>query len=407
MPLTDHPTPSTTYRAILRSPYATRLLVGTLVGRLPAGMVPVAIVLVVTAESGPLALGGLLSAVYGLASALAQPAKGRLMDRFGPVRVSGPAAVLHSAGLLLLPWTVSTGEPAVVVGTVGIAGLCTPPLESGLRLLWPRVFPDPGRRKAALALDTGTQGVIHIAGPLLVAGLVTVQDPDAAFAAAAVLGLGGSALALTTLPARAWRPAIAGGAARPGPLRGRGLGPVFTAVAGIGFTLGTMNIWASALADHHDTPLTSGLMPAAFSTGSLIGGLIFGRRTWPGSPPAQLLATAAGFCAGWLPLLTAPSAAAATVLVIVPGLFLAPVLAGAFTTTRTLAPAARLGEAYGWLILSLGAGHAAGTALAGHLTATHPLAAPALLVAGAAAAVTAAAAARRHRTPAASSPPRP
>ncbi|MFI1890229.1 MFS transporter [Streptomyces jumonjinensis] len=399
------PPPPTTYQAILRSPYAARLLIGTLVGRLPAGMVPVAIVLLVAAEGGPLALGGLLSAVYGLASALAQPVKGRFMDRWGPLRVSGPATVLNTTGLLLLPWAVSTREPAVVVSAVGLAGLCTPPLESGLRLLWPRVFPDPGQRKAALGLDTGTQGLIHITGPLLVAGLIAVQDASAAFTVAALLGLGGSALALTALPARTWQPATTVRTGRPGRLRGRGLGPLFTAVAGIGFALGAMNLWAVALADRHGAPLVSGLLPAVFSTGSLVGGLVFGHRAWPGSPSAQLLATAGGFCAGWLPLLTAPSPAVATILVTVPGLFLAPGIACAFTTTRTLAPAGRLGEAYGWLILALGAGHAAGTALAGHLAAAHPLAGPTLLIAGAATAVAVLISARRRRALAASSRP--
>lgn len=370
-------------------------------------MVPVAIVLLVTAEGGPLALGGLLSAVYGLASALAQPVKGRLMDRWGPVRVSGPAAVLNASGLLLLPSAVATGEPAVVVATVGLAGVCTPPLESGLRLMWPQIFPDPGRRRAALGLDTSTQGVIHIAGPLLVAGLFAVQGPGIAFAGAAVLGLGGSVLALTTVPARTWRPATTGRAHRSGLLRGRGLGLVFPAVAGIGFALGTLNIWAVSIADSHGMPLVSGLLPAVFSTGSLIGGLLFGRRAWPGSPPAHLLATTCGFCAGWLPLLTTPGPVAATILVAVPGLFLAPTIAAAFTTTRALAPAGRLAEAYGWLILALGTGHAAGTALAGHLAAAHPLAGPALLITGAAAAVAVLTLARRHRLPAPSSPPQP
>ncbi|MFI6289336.1 MFS transporter [Streptomyces sp. NPDC051018] len=380
-------TPPTTYRAILRSPYAARLLTGTLVGRLPAGMVPVAIVLLVTAEGGPLALGGLLSAVYGLASALAQPVKGRLMDRFGHLRVSGPATILNATGLLLLPWAVSTGRPAAVVGVVGLAGLCTPPLETGLRLMWPLVFPDPAQRRAALALDTSTQGLIHIAGPLLVAGLVAVQGPDAAFAAAAVLGPGGAALALTTTPARIRQTASTSGTTRPGRLRSRGLAPVFAAVAGIGFTLGAMNMWAVSLADRHGMPLVPGLLPSVFSTGSLAGGLIFGRRAWPGSPTTQFLATAGGFCAGLLPLLTTPSPAMATVLVAVPGLFLAPAIASAFTTTRTLAPAGRLGEAYGWLILALGTGHAAGTALAGPLTDAHPLVGPALPAAGATAAL--------------------
>ncbi|MEV8351865.1 MFS transporter [Streptomyces niveus] len=179
MTLTDSPTSSarTTYGAVLGSPYVARLLGGTLVGRLPNGMAPVAIVLLVTTDGGTLAFGGLLSALYGLASALSQPVKGRLMDRHGQTRVSGPAAILNSAALLALPATGTTGSPAVAIVIVVLGGLAAPPLEAGLRALWPSVLPDPVRRHTALALDTGTQGLLYITGPLLVAVLTAAHSP--------------------------------------------------------------------------------------------------------------------------------------------------------------------------------------------------------------------------------------
>ncbi|MCX2969459.1 MULTISPECIES: hypothetical protein [Streptomyces] len=71
------------YGGLAGSPYVARLLGGTLTGRLPNGMAPIAILLWITANGSSLAFGGLLSALYGLASALAQPVKGRLMDRYG------------------------------------------------------------------------------------------------------------------------------------------------------------------------------------------------------------------------------------------------------------------------------------------------------------------------------------
>ncbi|MGW8452498.1 MFS transporter [Streptomyces niveus] len=159
------PPARTTYSAVLGSPHVARLLGGTLIGRLPNGMAPVAIVLLVTADGGTLAFGGLLSALYGLASALSQPVKGRLMDQHGQTRVSGPAAVLNSAALLALPAIHSTGSATLSATIVVLGGLAAPPLEAGLRALWPSVLPDPVRRHTALALDTGTQGLLYITGP--------------------------------------------------------------------------------------------------------------------------------------------------------------------------------------------------------------------------------------------------
>lgn len=383
---------------MLGSPYVARLLGGTLVGRLPNGMAPVAIVLLVTVDGGTLAFGGLLSALYGLASALSQPVKGRLMDRHGQTRVSGPAAILNSAALLALPATGTHGSPAIAIVIVVLGGLAAPPLEAGLRALWPSVLPDPVRRHTALALDTGTQGLLHITGPLLVAALTTAHSPALALVVTAALGLGGTALVLTAPPSRNWQPASPVESGAPGRLFGTGPIMLFVALVGVGVGIGGVNVWAVAMAERHDTDLLSGLLPAAFSTGSFLGGLLYGHRTWPGTPTRQLLTGAGGFLLGWLPLLTLPAPAPATAAVFVPGAFLTLIVARAFTITDTLAPPTRTTEAYAWLILSIGVGQAVGTALAGRL-ADHPHALAALPATGSAFALAVLLLARPGRTP--------
>ncbi|MFC4606916.1 hypothetical protein ACFO9E_03635 [Streptomyces maoxianensis] len=144
-----------------------------------------------------------------------------------------------------------------------------------------------------------------------------------------------------------------------------------------------LNVWAVAMAEQHGRDMLSGLLPAAFSTGSFLGGLLYGRRTWPTSTTRQLLIGAAAFLAGWLPLLALPGPHAATAAVVLPGAFLTVVVACAYVTTDALTPTGRTSEAYAWLILSIGAGQAAGTALAGRL-ADHSLISAALPAAGAA-----------------------
>lgn len=107
----------------LSRPHVVRLLTATTVGRLPTVMVPVAVILLIATSSGSLATGGLLGAVYSLTAALSQPVKGRLLDRYGLVRVSGPGAVLHAAALLALPHAASTHW-------VGAAADLTPAAEA-------------------------------------------------------------------------------------------------------------------------------------------------------------------------------------------------------------------------------------------------------------------------------------
>ncbi|WP_413115446.1 hypothetical protein ACK1X7_20200 [Streptomyces sp. CY1] len=128
--------------------------------------------------------------------------------------------------------------------------------------------------------------------------------------------------------------------------------------------------------------MLSGILPAAFSTGSFLGGLIHGSCIWSGTTTRQLITDTAAFLTGWLPLLALPGPYAATAAVTVPGAFLTVVVACAYVTTDALTPADRTSEAYAWLIRSIGAGQSACTALAGRL-AEQPLASAALPTTGA------------------------
>ncbi|MGW2803124.1 MFS transporter [Streptomyces sp. NPDC001269] len=220
MPLTAPPAPAPriTYRVVLGSPYVARLLGGTLTGRLPNGMVPFAILLWATTTDGTIGFGGLLSALYGLSFALAQPVKGRLMDRHGQTAVHLLAVLLNSALLAALPVAGPYGEPATATAIVIAAGLTTPPLEARLRALWPSLLSDPRLRHTALALDAGTQGLLYIVGPLLVAALASAYGASLALAVAAALSLAGTAAVALAPPSRRCRPAPSAGA-EGGPVR--------------------------------------------------------------------------------------------------------------------------------------------------------------------------------------------
>lgn len=118
------------YAELLRTRHAARLLVGTLVGRLPNATGPIAIVLFTRAEGGSYSLAGALAAAYGLANAVGQPLLGRAVDLFGQPRVQLPAAVASALGMLWLALT-GTGSAVAAYAAVVVAGLFTPPLEGG------------------------------------------------------------------------------------------------------------------------------------------------------------------------------------------------------------------------------------------------------------------------------------
>ncbi|MFJ7275432.1 MFS transporter [Kitasatospora sp. NPDC098663] len=374
---------SSSYRAVLGAPHVARLLGGTLIGRLPTGMAPIAILLLVRAEDGPLALAGALGALYGLACALGQPLLGRLVDRHGQTRVLIAATTTASTAFLLLPCTGPVRHPVFAALTVLVAGLATPPLEAGLRALWPVLLPDAGHQRSALSLDSSTQGLVFVAGPLLASGFAAGAGATTALVATAALGLLGTGLVVTARPSRTWAPAEFTEAVHwTGPLRVPGLRVLFAALIGTGVALGAVNVLALSAAERHHAGWLAGVMPAALSIGSMLGGLAYGRHAWPGAPSRHLVAASIGFAAGWLPLLPDPAPAVAVLGAVLPGTFLAPLLTAAFLTVDRISPKGEPTEAFAWLIACVGIGQAAGTALAS--LAPAPLLVAAVPLAGAA-----------------------
>ncbi|MFD8753239.1 hypothetical protein ACFV0O_20025 [Kitasatospora sp. NPDC059577] len=192
-------------------------------------------------------------------------------------------------------------------------------------------------------------------------------------------------LIVTARPSRAWTPAEFTEAVHwTGPLRVPGLRVLFAALIGTGVALGAVNVLALSAAERHHAGWLAGVMPAALSLGSMLGGLAYGRHAWPGAPAKHLVAASVGFAAGWLPLLPAPAPAVAVLGAVLPGTFLAPLLTAAFLTVERLAPEGEATEAFAWLIACIGVGQAAGTALASLADTAGPLLVAAVPLAGAA-----------------------
>ncbi|MCP9967102.1 MFS transporter [Actinomadura madurae] len=277
------------YVVFLRRPYAGRLLGGTLLGRLPNGMGMLAVVLHIRADGGGYPLAGTLAAVFGLATAAGQPVLGRVMDRAGQPRVLVPAACAAAAGFALLA-AVGADPLPVSVAAVVAAGFATPPLEAGLRALWPDVLDGPEQVDAAYALDAAAQEVIFTVGPLLVVAAALVNTETALLITGA-LGIAGTLVVALSGPSRRWR-----GAPRAsdwaGPLRSPGLRVLLLSLACAGVALGVYAVAVVAYAEEQGRDLASGLLLACMAGGALIGGIVYGARSWArrAAPPAAVAA---------------------------------------------------------------------------------------------------------------------
>ncbi|OPC84303.1 MFS transporter [Embleya scabrispora] len=351
-----------TYLELLRVPYAGRLLGGTLFGRLPNGMGALAVLLLVRADGGGYGLAGALSAVYGLAGAAGQPVLGRWMDRRGQTRVLIGSATVSALAYVVFALVGAHPLP-VAVAAVLVAGFTTPPLEAGLRALWPSVL-TPERVQAAYALDAAAQEVLFTVGPLIVVVLVQLGSAQLAVVSTGLVGVVGTLIVATSHPSRVWR----GEPHTPhwaGALRSPGLRVVLPAFALAGIALGVLSVAAVAYADREGSDALSGMFLAAMSFGALLGGLVHGVRAWRTPPARRLLWFMGWLTVCYLPLIVVPGPWVMMPLAVLSGVFLAPAIACVFTLIDELAPRGTVTEAFAWLVAAMGAGAALGMALAG------------------------------------------
>ncbi|MGW5633602.1 MFS transporter [Streptomyces sp. NPDC003832] len=351
------------YLEILRARHATRLLVGTLVGRLPNATAAIAIVLFVRAEGGSYSLAGALAAVYGVANAVGQPLLGRLVDLHGQPRVQLPAAVVSALGMAVFAF-VGIGPLVLAYAAVAVAGLFTPPLEGGLRALWPSVLRGEGQLHTAYAMDAVAQEVMFTVGPLLVTLCTAVWSAQAALLVLNVIGVLGALSVVVSGPSRAWR-SVPREAHWLGALRSPGLLALLGALLFVGMAMGSITVAAVSYADGRGGDVVYGWLMAALGLGALVGGTVYGARRWAGDPGRRLTVLVGLLAVCYLPLVLMPGVVWMVLLAALAGVFLAPCIACAFVLVDRHAPRGTVTEAFSWLVTTFTVGASVGTGVAG------------------------------------------
>ncbi|MEU8902736.1 MFS transporter [Streptomyces mirabilis] len=351
------------YLEILRARHAARLLAGTLTGRLPNATAAIAVVLFVRAEGGTYSLAGALAAVYGVGNAVGQPLLGRLVDLYGQPRVQLPAALVSALGMGVFAFS-GTDPLSVAYLSMVVAGLFTPPLEGGLRALWPSVLRREEQVHTAYAMDAVAQEVMFTVGPLLLTLCASLWSARAALLILNVVGVLGALSVVLSPPSRAWRSAPRE-AHWLGALRSPGLLALLGAFLFVGIALGSITVAAVSYADDHGGDAVYGWLMAAVGLGALVGGTAYGARRWSGAPERRLRVLVALLAVCYLPLVLMPGVVAMTALAALAGVFLAPCIACAFIIVDRHAPRGTVTEAFSWLVTTFTVGASVGTGLAG------------------------------------------
>ena len=357
------------YAAVLRRDGVLRAFTAATVGRLSYAMMSLALLLTIQTATGSYTAAGAAVSGYAVTSFL-MPVKSRLIDRLGVAAVL-PAL---SVGLFICLAAVAgfavsghSSPPAYVALAVG-TGLSAPPLGPSMRAVWAAVTPEPGARRRAYSLDGVLEEVLFAVGPLLVGVILLVGSPPVAVVVAAVLNLTGT-LALVTAPLSRRHgqphPVETGKTRWAGPLSRPGFAVLLLVLLGVGLGGGPLEVALVARADAAGRSASVGYLLAALSTGSAVGGLLWGRYIHEHRPHrhfATLVAVSAGVGAALVP--TADLVATAGLLFLT-GLASAPLLVTAYSTADDLVLDEQHREASTWVNTMANLGVAVGAAMAG------------------------------------------
>jgi MFS family permease len=356
------------YAQILRAPGVAAIVTATLIGRLPIGISGLAILLYVEEVSDSFAAAGLCAGALALGSAAGAPFQGRLVDRRGAGMLL-QLAIAHGAGLVAIWLAGEAGAPVALLALVSLlTGATLPPVSSVLRSRWPYLLPDrPDLLAGAFALDSVMIEVVFVTGPLLTTLVVATVGPQYALIVSAACVLLGTT----------WM--LAGLAGRPGPertdaghsalglgaLASPGLRTLVLASLPVGFAFGTLEVVLPAFSEAEGSKELAGVLLAAWSAASGVGGLVWGAR----GGEAPLLRAHMVFA--WLlplciaPLLLAVSPLTMALLAILTGLPIAPLIASRNQLVERVVLPGTATEAFTWPLTALVAGVSLGAAAGG------------------------------------------
>lgn len=354
------------YVDLLERPELRRTIVASVIGRLPIGILGLAILLATQASRGSFGVAGVVAACYLAGLACMAPVLGRLIDRTGPSRVLLACAILFPAALLALVASLRLDAPLWAPYVfAALAGASFPPITVCMRTFMRQRLSEESLLAAAYSLESVLIEVIFIIGPMLVALFVAYLSASSAVAFAAGCGLLGTFLFLRSPALRHWRIEERKSRSLLGPLSIAGFVPLLAVILVYSAGFGLLEIGVTAFAAEAGRPALAGLILGLMSVGSAAGGLAYGSRSWRLALPQQfaLMLLLMGLGIAALALMRAP--VAFTALGVFAGIVMAPALIIQAMLVAKTAPPQYSTEAFTWSTTCLLTGVGLGLALGG------------------------------------------
>lgn len=341
--------------SVLRYPGFARVISSQLLARFPFGMMSLGLVMHIEQMHDSYAVAGIALGAETIGAAISGPVLARWLARFGTRAVILSSATIGALALITLG-LFNLSELAVILLALAV-GLTSPPIQSAVRTIYPSLVKKKDLN-TVYSLDATAQEIIWVIGPVAAALLAAGLNTGFVVLLMAITQVVGALLFCANREVGALKIEVS--KTKVGSVLKNKL--VFSnAVVGLlmvgsfsGVEVGAVAILDKALA---------GVVLAALSVGSIVGGLLLGHRgktRWALTKFLSIIAI--GYLAVWV----APENALWIALCFfVAGLGVAPAFGYLAAMIASSLKQSEAAEAYGWINTGQLMGYSAGAALSG------------------------------------------
>lgn len=336
--------------------------------RIPVAMAPLAFLFYGRGTDAGYSGGAVMAAAYAIAEAIGAPLLSTRLRTRQYRREIASGLGLSAVAFALLAFLPAPGT-VLAVALAAIAGAAAAAAPGALRTMAEDLA--PGKHlHTALSLESTLNMAVWAASPALVSVLALGAAPQIPFLLATLATLAATA-SLWLLPDKTG----ATGEGQRAPLKqALTAWPVYLTSIAAMYLLASIELTLPALLEHRDLPVAySGPILTGFALASVVGGLVYGARTWPGRVERQSAVLLLVMIAGVAATALASTWPAIAGLLALTGLLQAVVLITRNLTLREQLPADLHPVGYSALYAGSGIGYGLSAASTGLLlTATTP-----------------------------------
>ena len=356
---------SKSYRQLFNIPGAITFCAAAFLGRLPAGMIGISVILPISMLTGFYTTAGIVVAAIMSSMAVSAPLTGRLVDHYGQGKILLIFAAINFIGTLTL---IACIQYDVILPLLCLAGVITGAsrLSTGtmVRTRWAYVIKktfQPERQahmlQSAYAFESIIDEVVFICAPILATVLCTTVHPLAGLACCLLTyTVGAVALAMQ----HRTEPTVEVIHSSSSALSISALWVIFAAILFIGISAGALEVIVVARADHLGSRSFIGLLMAILAGSSMMAGFWYGARNFNLSAYSLWIRCLGLLVCALIPFAFASNLVVLAIALFIAGLLIAPTSISGQVLTQRLLPSNVLNEGMSLVVTGMILGMALG-----------------------------------------------